>query len=271
MGDTRLGFVGAGFVGGAMIRAFSGWNPCTAYDKGKNVGDLRVTVENSDVLFLSLPTPQMDSGRCDHSILDEVLGQIDDILDESDRWMPVVVRSTVTPGWFEEAQSDVDHIELFYMPEFLTARTADLDFIMSSRFILGMEDPNDHSDSADRIQGVFAERFPGTRFERMTWEGASLVKYATNCFFTVKISFFNELAQICKAHGEEPEEIIAEVMNDGRIGRSHFQVPGPDGKPGWGGACFPKDSAEWEFGFGKGHNSMVRAARAVNRRVRNGE
>ncbi len=69
----------------------------------------------------------------------------------------------------------------------------------------------------------------------------SIIKYATNSFFCTKVSFFNELAQVCKAHGLNPETVIGKVLLDQRIGRSHFQVPGHDGRLGFGGSCFPKD------------------------------
>lgn len=268
MGDTRLGFIGAGFVGGAMIRAFSGHFPISVYDKGKDIGTLREVVEGSDILFVSLPTPEDEDGCCDTTILDSVIQQVNEILDETERLLPVVVRSTVTPTWFDKAYNDNDKVELMYMPEFLTARTADLDFIMSSRFILGCENDDISTPNEELVQAVFEKRFPRTRFVRMTWEEASLVKYATNCFFTVKISFFNELFNVCKSMDTDPQRVIEEVMNDGRIGRSHFQVPGPDGKRGWGGACFPKDSSEWVHGFGEKEGEMVRAARKVNRLVR---
>jgi len=273
MDNVRLGFVGAGFVGGAMIRAFSGYFPCIVYDKDKKIGSLKEVVGESDVIFLSLPTPEGEYGQCDTTILDSVLREINEMCvtvrcPGDPTPLPIVVRSTVTPTWFYEASERNEHLEIFYMPEFLTARTADLDFIMSSRFILGTDDPDCPSLSARMIDEVFEARFPRTPFKIMTWEEASLVKYATNCFFTVKISFFNELYEICNSLAVDGKKVIEEVMNDGRIGRSHFKVPGPDGSFGWGGACFPKDSSEWENGFGVDASDMVSAARKVNERVR---
>jgi len=136
------------------------------------------------------------------------------------------------------------------MPEFLTERTATLDFIQSSRFILGTDPDsfvNGRFDSQMNpdvmmVAELFRSRFPKTRIPILTWQEASLVKYATNTFFTIKLSFFNELFGVCGAAGANPDNVIGEVLEDGRIGRSHFAVPGHDGDFGWGGHCFPKDN-----------------------------
>lgn len=269
MGDTSLGFIGAGFVGGAMIRAFSGYAPITIYDKGLNIGTLNSVIRNSDMVFLSLPTPEKANGACDTSIIESVMDEIDLMLDiyEEPEPMPVVIRSTTDPNWFSCADNKYRHIDLMFMPEFLTARSADLDFIMSSRFIFGVGDPEFPTEGQRLVQTVFENRFPRTRQVVMSWEEAALVKYATNNFFCVKISFFNELFDVCEALGVNGTNVIEEVMNDGRIGRSHFKVPGPDGKRGYGGACFPKDSAAFAK-ISDPNNTMVTAAREVNRRVR---
>ena len=71
--STRLGFIGAGFVGGAMIRGFSGYNPITVYDKGQGQGSIEEVVENSDVIFVAVPTPMRQDGSCDTRILEDVL------------------------------------------------------------------------------------------------------------------------------------------------------------------------------------------------------
>jgi len=264
--------IGAGFVGGAMIRGFSGYFPITVYDKDQKIGNINDVVDYSDILFLSLPTPERADGSCNTDIVESVLDEIEARVDiqERERYLPVVIRSTLPPDYFSRAAWDFSLLNIVYMPEFLTARTADLDFIMSSRFIIGVNDPNELTPGDLRVKNVFNERFPRTRVAIMTWEEASFVKYAVNTFFTVKVSFFNELFNVCDSFDVDPQNVIEEVMNDGRIGRSHFKVPGPDGKRGWGGACFPKDSAAY-IKFANGDSTMVEAAREVNNRVRRGD
>lgn len=256
---THLGFVGAGFVGGAMIRAFSGYFPMTVYDLGKGVGSLDDIVDKSDVIFVAVPTPMRKDGSCDTRIVEEVLLEIDSKLTQKTE---VVVRSTCPPRFFVPLQEKLNRTTLVFMPEFLTERTADLDFINAPRFIFGCEYPNINL----KVQGVFEERFPRTRQVKMTWEEASLVKYGTNVFFSIKLSFFNELHQIAESMNANPDDVIAEILQDGRIGRSHFQVPGHDGDFGFGGHCLPKDNRA--FSAFTDEYLMADAAWEVNNRMR---
>ena len=75
----------------------------------------------------------------------------------------------------------------------------------------------------------------------MTSKESEFIKYFANCFFATKVSYFNEMAVFAKAHNLDWENVIKGVMSDGRIGISHYQVPGHDGNPGFGGTRFPKD------------------------------
>ena len=94
-----------------------------------------------------------------------------------------------------------------------------------------------------------------------------MVKYATNVFFATKISFFNELYKIAEKVGANPTDVIEEVIQDGRIGRSHFMVPGHDGDFGYGGHCFPKDVRAYSF-FAYPNTVMSSATEFVNDTVR---
>jgi len=266
----RLGFIGSGFVGGAMIRGFSNFFPISVYDKGKDIGSLKHVVENSDVIFLCLPTPEDVNGECDTSIVHSVLMDLHSALENAHLCdKEVVIRSTVPPEWISSVARGLDRLTLLFMPEFLTARCADLDFINSNRFVIGTGEP---ADSMDYImtKAVFERRFPGAPVKIMTWEEAAMLKYAVNNFFVVKVSFFNEIYDMCVNMDVDPDRVIHEMLNDGRIGRSHWQVPGPDGKRGYGGACFPKDSAAYCH-IARAVDVepiMVTAARKVNQRVR---
>ena len=270
MTTINIGVVGAGFVGGAIIRAFSGYQPIHVYDLGKKIGSLDEVVENAKVIFVCLPTPENADGTCNTDIVRGALLDIDHLVTAKGlAHKEVIIKSTCHPLFFQEMQKQLKSIELLYMPEFLTARTADLDFINSNRFIIGAE-----SGAALARPGhaylLFRYRFPGAPIHFMTWEEAAMVKYVTNNFFVTKVSFFNEVHEMCEMLNIDSNKVIGEVLNDGRIGRSHFQVPGPDGKLGFGGACFPKDSSAFvklaeELGC---HADIVKAAKKVNKRVR---
>ena len=264
-----MGFVGAGFVGGAAIRAFSGYNNIVVYDKGLGIGTLKEVCEKADTIWVAVPTPARKNGDCDTRIVEEAVHLIDDAIEAADREfdeVEVVVRSTVPPEFLRELSEGVDNICLLFMPEFLTERTADLDFITAPRFIIGTASTDEKTDLA-YTERVLMNRFPSTRIKVMSLEEASLVKYATNNFFAMKISFFNELYKIAEALDADPTEVINEVVQDGRIGRSHFMVPGHDGDFGYGGHCFPKDVRAYS-NFAYPNTIMSSATEYVNHTVR---
>lgn len=266
---TSIGIIGNGFVGGALAKGFAQHTDVKVYDKDpkRSLNSVLQTC-SQDVLFVAVPTPMKveNYGKCDTEILEQALDMVNQAVnDGSDKI--TVVRSTIPPSFLRENYHRWEALELVYMPEFLTERTADLDFIQSRRFIFGTM-------SGVGIPGplklLFDTRFPATKQVPMTWEAASLVKYGTNVFFTTKLSFFNELAEVAEAMGEDPQAIIDEVCNDGRIGLSHNKVPGHDGDKGWGGHCFPKDNRAFStFGHALGVTCyMADAAWLVNNRVR---
>lgn len=261
-----IGVIGAGFVGGALIRGFAHYTDVKFYDKIKG-GDFKEACDQ-DVIFVAVPTPMEPSGAVNTTIVEEVVADIHD----TTQFKPVVLRSTLPPQFFPRVQADFFNNEIIYMPEFLTERTADLDFINATRFIIGTDGGNykSISDEARKVVELFEGRFPRTRVVLMSWEAASLVKYGTNNFFAVKLSYFNELAKVAKSFGEDSDEVINEILQDGRIGRSHFQVPGHDGDYGWGGHCLPKDNRGYSnFARLQGIITEVAdAAWSVNKRVR---
>lgn len=268
----NVGVIGAGFIGGAIIRAFSGHQTIHVYDLGKKIGSLNEVVQNSKVIFVCLPTPQNKDGSCNTDIVQGVLADIDHLLQANDWGHPeVVVKSTCEPTFFRRAAEQYRSFTLLYSPEFLTARTADLDFINSNRFIIAGF-AHWHDSSYDNLITIdlLRNRFPGAPIYTTSWEEAAMVKYTINNFFVTKISFFNEIHEMCEKLNIDYNRVIGQVLNDGRIARSHFQVPGHDGKFGFGGACFPKDSAAFiKIAEDLGCNAdMVKAARKVNERRR---
>jgi len=271
MGKPVIGFVGAGFVGGAMIRAFSGHNERVIYDKGLNIGSMDEVMEKADAIFVAVPTPMRKDGSCDTRIVESILRDIDQRCKEAHKeQLEVVIRSTVPPTFLTQMAEELEWINLVFMPEFLTERAADIDFITASRFIIGAFSEYECKTTFK----IFRERFPRTRIVITTPEEAALIKYATNVFFTVKLSFLNELAQQCEAINElgecDFETVRDEMAQDGRIGRSHFVVPGPDGDLGWGGHCFPKDNRAYsKFAHEVGASAiMADAAWIVNQHIR---
>jgi nucleotide sugar dehydrogenase len=236
----RIGIIGRGFVGTAVEYGFSAQTGCNAelrsYDKDptKSINSIQDTVNKSDIIFVSVPTPSNPDGSMHLDILESVLADIDNV-NTGDAI--ILIRSTITPGTTRRLQEKFDKLRLVFNPEFLTERSAKFDFINQSRFILG-GDPSDTKEVAELYKWRFGQSVPCIE---TNFETAEMIKYMNNCFFATKVSFLNEMKLIADRTGVEWETAVDGFVRDGRVGHSHLAVPGPDGKLGFGGSCFPKD------------------------------
>ena len=242
----KIGIIGNGYVGSAVKFGFS---PSVGYDADVRVYDidpnksthtLEETANGSDFVFLSVPTPSNKDGSINVDIVKDALTNISNAI-QKDRSPIVLLRSTVTPGTTRQLAAMFDKLELVFNPEFLTERSAHFDFINQARIILG----GAWNDSVGviKVAELFRRRFGKTiSILKTTFESAELIKYMTNTFFATKVSFLNEMKQISDAESWSVWEDVKEgFLRDGRVGHSHMNVPGPDGKSGFGGSCFPKD------------------------------
>ncbi len=240
----KIGVIGNGFVGSAVSFGFSATTGCDyqvkVYDKDptKSVDTLHDTVNDSEFIFLSVPTPSNKDGSMNLDIVNQALKDISEVNDRDDN--VVLLRSTVTPGTTRKLQEKFTNLRLVFNPEFLTERNAKYDFINQARIILGGEGHafDGVQETGDLYRSRFGESQPVIE---TTWETAELIKYMSNCFFTTKISFMNEMYQIAEKTGVDWDVALDGFFRDGRVGHSHMNVPGHDGKFGFGGSCFPKD------------------------------
>ena len=236
----RIGIIGRGFVGSAVEFGFSAQTGCDtelrSYDKDpvKCTHTLEDTVKNSDVIFVSVPTPSNPDGSMHLGILESALDAIDDVHGSD---AIILIRSTVTPGTTRKLQEKYPNLPIVFNPEFLTERSAKFDFINQARFILGGA-PEHTSKVADLYKWRFGESVPCIE---TNFETAEMIKYMNNCFFATKVSFMNEMKLVADKCGVDWNMAVEGFVRDGRIGHTHLTVPGPDGKWGFGGSCFPKD------------------------------
>ena len=257
----KIGIVGRGFVGSAVEFGFSPQTGCDVddlyiYDKDKSrsLHSLEDLVLYSDFIFLSVPTPSNEDGSINLSYVEDALQRISEITAEIEQEISpvptdldniVLIRSTVTPGTTKSLQQKYQNLRLVFNPEFLTERSANFDFINQTRYILGGDEEYTNK-VADLYRWRFGDSIPVIETNYQT---AELIKYMNNCFFATKVSFLNEMKQVSDRCEADWDRAVEGFIRDGRIGHSHMSVPGPDGKFGFGGKCFPKDvSAMIDFG-----------------------
>tara|TARA_B100000212_G_scaffold90759_1_gene66624 strand:+ start:12431 stop:13279 length:849 start_codon:yes stop_codon:yes gene_type:complete len=236
----KIGIVGNGFVGNAVAKGFSkDFNydaEIKVYDinPDKSLNSLNETVNHSDYIFLSVPTPASLSGDIDLSILDESLNAINEV---SNNENIILIRSTVVPGTTREFQNKYPKLNFVFNPEFLTEKNAIHDFAFQTRTILGGE-----LIYTSKVEELYRDRF-GEKLDilKTNFQTAELVKYMNNLFLATKVSFLNEMKLLADAVNVDWDSAIEGFKLDKRVGNSHNNVPGPDGKLGFGGSCFPKD------------------------------
>lgn len=203
----------------------------------------------------------IEGGKADISILEHVC---EDLSLKSVSSV-IVIKSTIPIGTTQYLRNKYK-LNIIHNPEFLTARNADIDFLTPARIVLGGDLKN-----INKIHQLYKDRFPGSNILKMSSNESETVKYIANCFFALKVLFFNEMFfGLQNAFNLDWETIMGGVLSDGRIGISHHNVPGHDGKFGVGGLCFPKDlcaliSTIEESG---GDPMILKAAWDLNKKVR---
>jgi UDPglucose 6-dehydrogenase len=140
------------------------------------------------------------------------------------------------PGTTDQLSKKYSNIKIIFSPEFLTERTAKLDMLTQSRIILGGE-----LSLTEKAKSLFNQRFKIKNIIQTDSKTAELTKYMNNTFFATKVSIMNEFKLLCDKIGANWQDALKGFVSDGRIGDSHLNVPGHDGKLGYGGTCFPKD------------------------------
>ena len=187
----KIGIVGKGFVGSAVQFGFSPNTGCDAevraYDKDPNKSQhtLEEVVNESDYIFISVPTPSNDDGSINLDIVDDALRSINEI---NNRDNVILLRSTMVPGSTLAFQKKYPKLNIVFNPEFLTERSANFDFINQARFIVGGDSKN-----TSKVAKLFKWRFGDSiPVIETNYQTAELIKYMNNCFFATKVSFMNE-------------------------------------------------------------------------------
>lgn len=231
-----IGVIGAGFVGGAVEQFFRLRGVMTLVydvDPTKKTAELPELVYNDAIIFVAVPTPMNDQGRCNTRIVELTVQHLDKIAAERGVRIHVILKSTVPPGTTDSLSTS--NVNVVFNPEFLTEANAYQDFVDQKHIILGGND-------VSKVEELYRTYFPNAVIAHLkSAKDAEMVKYMTNSFLAMKVAFSNEMWQICRAMGVNHEMVTTALSLDPRLGKTHWKVPGPDGHFGFGGTCFPKD------------------------------
>ncbi len=273
MNKKNIGIIGRGFVGTAVAHGFSNSTGYDAniriYDKdqSKSQNSLEEVVLKSEFIFISVPTPSSEDGSISLDVLNKCISEINEVAESKNNPEGIfLIRSTVIPGTTNDLQQKFPNLKFVFNPEFLTERSANFDFLSQSRFVLGGEKEN-----ISKVSDLYRDRFGSSvSIIETDFQSAELIKYVCNNFFATKVSFLNEMRLLSDKINANWDDVIEGFVRDGRVGHSHVNVPGPDGKFGFGGSCFPKDiQAMINFGEELGINfNVLKGAWKTNLTVR---
>jgi UDPglucose 6-dehydrogenase len=232
MKKFKVGVIGNGFVGESQAYAFSPVADVKIFD----VNPVKAThtlleVLSQDFIFVALPTPMKENGEQDISYIENFFSNIG--LYNTDAVF--ILKSTVLPGTTKQL-IDKHKFNIVFCPEFLTEKTAKLDMLTQSRIVIG-----GNAQHTEKVLELFKARFGQKHYVLTDSTTAEFIKYMANTFLAVKVSVVNEFYRMSEALGADWDKALEGFVSDPRIGNSHTQVPGHDGKLGFGGTCFPKD------------------------------
>ena len=233
--NIKIAIVGHGFVGKATDSGFNKNVEKFIVDPKYNNSIKDLESFDPSIVFICVPTPMSDTGSQDSRIIESVIKTLSVTCPQSIK----VVKSTVLPHILEKLSKFEKRI--VYNPEFLREKHADTDFENSKMIIFGGDKKHSLKVSEAYLNHSKCKTKDHVFTELKT---ASLIKYTINTFLASKVIFFNEMHAIYNqlSVNDSWEEIIEIISKDIRIGSSHMNVPGHDGRMGFGGACFPKDS-----------------------------
>jgi UDPglucose 6-dehydrogenase len=235
---TKIGIIGLGFVGGAVKNAYDQQFPFVESllldnDPAKGHNATYAELMSTDAIFICVPSPQNADGSCNSDPLRIVMGHLKGYKNV------IISKVTAPPNVYTALQ--VDFPNLVHAPEFLTAVNANSDY-MNGEFAIVGGDVTAYINEAIRIIKMGQPYIKNV--VTCSISEASLAKYTINCFLATKVIFMNEIAKLAEDGGQNWQKIRELIsLDQSRMGTSHTQVPGPDNAYGFGGACFPKDTA----------------------------
>jgi len=222
-----IALAGYGFVGQAHYQVFKDHHQIEIVDppyKNVKIADIK----NLEAVICCVGTPQSQDGTCDGKYVFEVLA-------DTPNNVPVLIKSTISLDLWKQITTMYPNRKIAFSPEFLRAASAADDLANSTMFIIS-------GSGVDYWRKFLKKRFPKAKIHLYAPEEAILIKYFRNSFLATKVSFFNQIYDLCEKQNIDFDCVRQGVCDDTRIGHSHSFID-PDSSRGWGGLCFPKDTA----------------------------
>ena len=232
----KIAIIGHGFVGKAVDYGFNRSKIEKIIidpNRGTKIEDL--VGQDIGASFICVPTPMGEDGSIDSSIVESCVMFL-----KQNVTGHIIIKSTVTPNILRKLITGPSGHRIVYNPEFLTEKSANEDFVNPKMHVFGGD--KETTDQVEKLYHKYSSCKPCPVYH-MTPEEASFVKYGINSFLASKVLWFNQFYDIVEDFGSNYGTIINAIATDSRVGPSHTSVPGFDNKRGYGGACFPKDTA----------------------------
>ena len=250
-----VGIIGHGFVGAAMSQI----GPSQIYDPNKEEFSNNQKAFSQDFVFVCVPTPPNQDGELDTSIVEASVKNWKELKKENSI---LIIKSTIPVGTVDALCEKMTENKIVHNPEFLTERTANEDFFNPIEVIVG-----GNKEAADSVLSFYKDFYgqKDIQYFSVPAKTAEMIKMTRNSFYALKVSFFNEVYELCNAMGQDYEEFKNLFTLNGLhpwIGNQHVSVPGPDGKLGYGGKCLPKDS-EGLLKVAESHDIMMNTLKSA--------
>lgn len=230
----KIGIIGYGYVGSAVAASYPDDKILVNDPKHEDISHaVDKLKEKCRAIFVCVPTPPLESGNCDTSILEHVLHSLKGYEGI------VIAKSTASPVFYRTMEKELD-LKLAHVPEFLTQARAKYDYVNPHKIVVGCK--KKIRDEVTDVLMASAVNFDRVKIEYCSIDEASYFKYMANCMLAMKVIVNNELHDLARTLDLDWERLTSIAKSDQRLGNTHWAVPGPDGKRGYGGACFPKDT-----------------------------
>ena len=252
-GCVSINIIGYGFVGSAMGFLCESNNvKINVCDLQQKTGEISYFTSNIQKLikysesendinyyFICVPTPSNSQGECDISIINNTLSNLNTYITKK---TIVIIKSTMAPGSCSELHNTFTKLDIVLCPEFLKELTYKDDIYNASFVLLGLSQQSDiveYSDLINLFKKLYAHN-SDINIIIKTYEECELFKYTLNTYFATKITFFNEIYELCESMNVDYQNLKSMFSLEPRIGEYGITVPGDDGR-GYSKSCLPKE------------------------------